>query len=167
MDTTTWWIGDPVEIISTGKKGLYHGTGPQGEVQIKLQDGTITNVSSDDIRLAEEEIETVHETLQWIPEKIARSEREPTQSYRLDLHYENLVRYFAHPPELSILEFQLSICAQFAQAAIENKMPFIRIIHGRGKGVLKNEVERILRQYPEFTLISFNPNMAAVDAWIK
>lgn len=167
MDTTAWWVGDPVQVISTGIKGRYHGPGQAGEIIIKLADGSFLPVQAGDARLVEEEIETVHDTIQWDPEKVSRMEPGPAKSYRLDLHYENLVRHFAPPPHLTILEFQLEICKQFAQAAIDSKMPFIRIIHGRGKGVLKNEVAKLLKSYPEFTIISFNPNMAAVDAWIK
>jgi len=167
MNTQTWWIGDPVQVISTGVKGKYHGQGPQGEIILKHPDGSLTSVPAEDILLTEEEIETVHETIQWDPEKEARIGKGSNQSYRLDLHYEHLVRHFTPPPHLTILEFQLDVCKQFIEAAIASKMPFIRIIYGRGKGVLKSEVEKMLRQFTEFTIISFNPNMAAVDAWIK
>jgi len=167
MDIIAWWIGDPVQVISTGLKGRYHGPGQAGDIIIKLPDGNLINIPVQDVRLAEEEIETDYKTIQWLPEKAARAEPGSSQSYRLDLHYENLTRHFTHPPDQTILEYQLDICNRFALAAIESRTPFIRIIHGRGTGVLRNEVERLLKKYPEFTLISFNPNMASVDAWIK
>ncbi len=167
MNTQTWWIGDPVQVISSGLKGKYNGETKNGEILLKLPDGTITPVPAEDIRLTEEEIETVHETIQWDPGKEARIGQGSAQSYRLDLHYEHLIRHFTPPAHLTILEFQLDVCNQFIHAAIEAKMPFIRIIFGRGMGVLKNEVEKLLRQHTEFTIISFNPNMASVDAWIK
>lgn len=168
MDNTGWWIGDPIQVISTGMKGKYHGQDPNGEIILKLPDGTLTPVLLSDVRLAEEEIETEHETILWNPEKEARLVDDTThRSYRLDLHYESLIKNFSPPPHLTILEFQLEVCKLFVLAAIAAKMPFIRIIYGRGKGVLKYEVEKLLKQYPEFTIISSNPNMAAVDAWIK
>ncbi len=167
MNPSSWWIGEPLEIISSGVKVRYHGPGSPGNILIRMPDGTITEAPLPDIRESQEE----QEPAKWFEDLMSEKEDNLAESIefrdQLDLHYEALMQNHAHPASQSILEFQLEICRQFIQEAIRLKRPYIRIIHGRGAGILKKEVETLLNNYPEVSIISFNPFMASVDVVLR
>lgn len=167
MNPSSWWVGEPLEIISSGIKVRYHGPVNPGNILVRMPDGTITEVPLPDIRECQEDQEPV----KWFEDLPLEKENRPKESTefgdQLDLHYETLIQNHAHPAGKSILEFQLEVCRQFVQDAIRLKRPYIRIIHGRGAGILKKEVESMLKNYPEASIISFNPFMASVDVVLK
>ena len=167
MNPSSWWIGEPLEIISSGVKVRYQGPGSTGNILIRMPDGAIMEVPLPDIRESQEE----QEPQKWfenLPSEKEDSEKESKEfGDQLDLHYETLIQNHAHPAGKSILEFQLEVCRQFIQDAIRLKRPYIRIIHGRGAGILKKEVESLLKNYPEASIISFNPFMASVDVVLR
>ena len=167
LNPSSWWIGEPLEIISSGVKVRYHGPGSLGNILIRMADGTIAEVPLPEIRESQEE----QEPEKWFEDLRSEKEESPETSKefgdQLDLHYEALIQKHAHPDGMSILEFQLEVCRQFIRDAIRLKRPYIRIIHGRGAGVLKKEVESLLKNYPEAGIISFNTFMASVDVVLR
>lgn len=167
VDPDELWIGDWLMIKSTGLKGQFHGRDELGNVIIKTKDHNKIIALSSDI----EKIPDVQDVLvEMINSPIRERERETEFvddfGDTLDLHYEELTQLFPHLSG-SKLEFQLAICTRFIKSAIHSRLPNIQIIHGRGQGILKNEVERLLKQYGEITIISSNPNLASVDAWMN
>ena len=72
----------------------------------------------------------------------------------IDLHTENL---FIDPQKTDaseILSIQLKAFEQFIEKAIRFKLHKIYVVHGLGKGVLKKEIEKKLKEYPQ--VVSFN-----------
>ncbi len=72
----------------------------------------------------------------------------------IDLHTENL---FIDPQKTDaseILSIQLKAFEQFIEKAIRYKLHKIYVVHGLGKGVLKKEIEKKLKEYPQ--VVSFN-----------
>ncbi len=67
----------------------------------------------------------------------------------IDLHAENLVPGYRNLESGEILRYQLNHCKNFLEKAIRYNLHKIYVVHGIGKGVLKQEVEKILKQYPE------------------
>ncbi|MBC8046678.1 MAG: DUF2027 domain-containing protein [Fimbriimonadaceae bacterium] len=74
----------------------------------------------------------------------------------IDLHIEKLEKNFRQLSNADMLQIQLRHCRIFLEKAIRYKLDKIYVIHGLGKGVLKNEIEKLLKQYPEIE--SYNNN---------
>ncbi len=67
------------------------------------------------------------------------------QVWEIDLHIENLIDDHHHLLNGEMLETQLRSCRQFIEKARDSKVKKIVIIHGVGKGVLKNEIYQMLQ----------------------
>lgn len=72
----------------------------------------------------------------------------------IDLHAEKLLPGHHHLSSADILQMQLSQFRHFLEKAIRLRLHRVYIVHGHGKGVLKQEIEKALRKYPEVQ--SFN-----------
>lgn len=67
----------------------------------------------------------------------------------IDLHIEKLIPSHHHLSNTEILQIQISQFKSFLEKAIRLQLDKIYIIHGVGKGVLRTEIEKCLKQYPE------------------
>lgn len=67
----------------------------------------------------------------------------------VDLHIEKLTNNWKHLSNLEILSIQLKEFEKWYDIAIANKQPSLIIIHGVGKGKLKEEIQEILKSKPE------------------
>ena len=161
------WIGDWIEMISTGVKGQYHGLNMEGKVNIRTKENVLTTALTTDIRQIEDEAELIPEPFSSVA---PADQNEKITEYDfgdiIDLHYEVLIAAYPHMTG-SKLEYQLDICNRFIHHAIQSRLINIQIIHGRGQGILRGEVEKLLKQFPEVTIISANPNLSSVDAWFN
>ena len=167
FDPGDLWIGDWLMIKSTGLKGQFNGLDQHRNVIIKTKDHNKLVVLSSDIEKIPDETDVKLDiSNDLIPEKELESETTDDFGDTLDLHYEALIQTYPHLSG-SKLEFQLDICTRFIKSAIHSRLPNFQIIHGRGQGILKSEVERLLKQYSQITIISSNPNLASVDAWMN
>jgi hypothetical protein len=68
--------------------------------------------------------------------------------YEIDLHIENLVADTKGLANADMLQIQLDALQQALHRAIVNRQERLMIIHGLGKGVLREEVHRILDNTP-------------------
>ena len=167
IDLKTLWVGDWIIIKSSGIKGQFDRMDDHGNVVIRGKDLNKIIVSPADAESIPDETDPLAETiLNPVGEKINAPAPEDDFGDTIDLHYESLTQIFPHLSG-SKLEYQIDICTRFIKAAIQSRLPNIQIIHGRGQGILKNEVERLLKQHHEITIISSNPNLASVDAWLN
>jgi hypothetical protein len=72
-----------------------------------------------------------------------------TPHYEVDLHIENL---FENPVKLTpteMLDIQLAELHRMLELAIANRQFSMVVIHGIGKGTLRNEVHEVLQHTPE------------------
>ncbi len=69
--------------------------------------------------------------------------------YEIDLHVENLVTDLKGLTNADMLHIQLEYLDRYLRLAINAKMDKVIIIHGLGRGVLKDAVHRILKETPE------------------
>lgn len=67
----------------------------------------------------------------------------------IDLHIERLQENYAHLSNAEIVHIQMTACEQAIDLAIRNGQISLTIIHGVGKGVLKEEIHHLLRSIPE------------------
>lgn len=66
--------------------------------------------------------------------------------YEIDLHIEHLVDRLKGLSNADIIAIQLAELDKYLRIAINNKQDKMVIIHGVGKGVLRNEVLRVLKE---------------------
>lgn len=69
----------------------------------------------------------------------------------IDLHIEQLITDWKHLPKNNLLTIQIQHFQKEIEQAIKNKEPNMVVIHGIGKGKLKNQIIKHLRFYPEVT----------------
>ena len=72
--------------------------------------------------------------------------------WEVDLHIENLVSSHRHLSNYEIVQIQISHCEFSIKKAIKNNVSKLIVIHGKGEGVLKEEVRKILKKYPVETM---------------
>lgn len=73
-----------------------------------------------------------------------RENLEPGRSV-IDLHIEKLMDDYNNKSSLEILNIQLKEFEKWYQLAVANKMPALTVIHGIGKGRLKEEIHLLLK----------------------
>jgi dsDNA-specific endonuclease/ATPase MutS2 len=145
MDLAKLWIGDEVKILTSGKIGKYEGlSGGQAKV---LVEGLYQLHPAEGIELYE--AQPVEEDLSEILEiRSPKSKKDPGFTNSLDLHLAKLPNYSPDSGQ-SILDYQLNQCQLFIKEIIKRKMSSATIIHGKGAGVLKQQVLQLLAGYPQ------------------
>lgn len=71
-----------------------------------------------------------------------------TNNLEVDLHIENLVDYPKRMDSFAIVQHQLAIFNEALTFCYKNNISKLIVIHGVGKGVLKNEILNLLLDYP-------------------
>ena len=69
--------------------------------------------------------------------------------YEVDLHIEALVENHRGLSNAEIIKIQLDALQRYLHLAIVHRQSSMIVIHGLGKGKLKEEVHTILKQTPE------------------
>jgi len=64
--------------------------------------------------------------------------------YEADLHIQNLLEHYEHLDSIEIIKIQLKRCLDCITEANLKRIPILRLIHGIGKGTLKNKIHRLL-----------------------
>jgi hypothetical protein len=88
----------------------------------------------------------------------------------VDLHIESIVDDHSKQKKKKILEIQKKLFLNCLESAIKEKLQKIIFIHGVGNGILKNEINQVLKQYPNIHY--FDASMqkygcGATEVWIK
>ena len=141
-----FWIGDHVKIISSGKTGIYEGV-KDGKARIRYGSKYIITMHKNLQKLPEEEhqidiFEDIHDfsSIKTIKEKFLK---------QIDLHIEKLAPERQNLIPEMILDFQIKSANDFIQVAISRKIFSVIIIHGKGNGALKMEIEHLLGDFPQ------------------
>ena len=158
-----FWVGDYVLIKSKNLYGKYHKDGQGGTCLVSTKEGIITTHISD-ISLAEE------------PEEVAISPKKSKKSHTtlkapkaqkvIDLHLDVL------DPRRQIsqhrmLDYQIEACKKFLNAALKARYRTVVIIHGKGSGILKQEIQHLLKM-SDLVDYSFEINEGgATEVWLK
>jgi len=91
--------------------------------------------------------------------------------FEVDLHIENLVPTTKGMSNADMLHTQIAALNEHLRIVINNKQERTIIIHGLGKGVLRDEVHKVLRQIPEVSKFSNEwqgqYGFGATEVWFK
>ena len=68
--------------------------------------------------------------------------------WEVDLHIEHLVDSHRNLSNYEIVQIQIRHCQYTIEKAIKENVHKLVIIHGKGEGVLKEEVSQLLERYP-------------------
>jgi hypothetical protein len=77
-----------------------------------------------------------------------------TPRYEIDLHIENLVDDSKGLSNAEIIKIQLDTFQRYLHLSIVHRQDRMVVIHGLGKGVLKDEVHKILKRTPEVRIFT-------------
>ena len=67
--------------------------------------------------------------------------------WEIDLHIERLVENHRNLSNYEIVQIQIRHCEFTIEKAIKNNVSRLVVIHGKGEGVLKEEVRQLLKKY--------------------
>ena len=67
--------------------------------------------------------------------------------WEIDLHIEHLVENHRNFSNYEIVQIQIRHCEFTIEKAIKNNVSKLIVIHGKGEGVLKEEVRQLLKKY--------------------
>ncbi|MEZ4908616.1 MAG: Smr/MutS family protein [Saprospiraceae bacterium] len=141
-----FWIGDWVRLISNGQKGQFEGL-QDGKAKIKINGKYYKCKLSDLELIPEEELEESIPILQTLNDY--DNTNNGKISNVIDLHIEKLEPKMKHQKAEMILQFQIKKLKEFLDTAIDTKFYMVLVIHGKGIGTLKLEMDHILKDYDE------------------
>lgn len=73
-----------------------------------------------------------------------------------DLHIEKLVKNFRGMSNYDILTLQMETAKRHVDFAIRNRIPKIVFIHGIGEGILKSELDHLLKNFEQISFQDAN-----------
>lgn len=142
-----FWIGDWIKIITTKKIGKYEGE-INGKAKIKIGNNIYLINLVDIVLLPEDEIpKSINKNQKEAPKKI-KSSFLPFNN-TLDLHIEKLAPKMINERAEVLVNLQIKQAENFINEAIKRKQINIVLIHGKGIGALKLEIEHLLKSFPE------------------
>lgn len=169
MSLNDYWIGDHVRVVSKDLIGRYAGEDASGKALVNYNNEIII-VNADDLELyvePEPVIELLDIDLEPV-KGIQPLQKQKLISHVIDLHYNVLApeRYQGNPHE-NILEFQIQKCKEFIEFSLQRRVGYIQIIHGKGQGILKAEVEKLLRSFDQVRFSHNTPDGGGLEVFLK
>lgn len=157
-----YWIGDHVWIASLQQEGIFEGK--QGDLAI-VKVGQEKNLFpfSDITIVQDEEVDFKLQELGIQTKTRPKSAFEFPES--IDLHIEDLNPNLINSEPALILSHQRSRLKDFVRSAIDHHRGYIIIIHGKGEGVLRSEVLKILHEFSEVKGVEHEPHGGAVKVY--
>ncbi|MBK9734304.1 MAG: Smr/MutS family protein [Saprospiraceae bacterium] len=167
MDIKDLWIGDEVFIKHTKVSGRFQGVNSSGKARI-LIDGKVFLVMEGDLELIpeKEHFPDIHKMMEEEKPAVASKKLVVTVFNTIDLHIEKLAPHMENELPSRILDFERQKCNEFLQEAMEKNYPVVTIIHGIGQGVLKSEIEHLLKNIPQIRFTFSKNNGGAVEVWL-
>lgn len=162
-------IGDPVMAIDDDVKGLIVAI-KKDTIDIETEDGFLMTFHQKELILDQRKAEfhsffsreKVNAALKekadskkGVPQKAKKSRKEE-YAIEIDLHIEKLVPNKKGMNNYDILNLQLETAKRQLEFAQRNRIPRIVFIHGVGEGILKYELESLLKRYENITFQEAN-----------
>lgn len=164
VDVKSLWIGDGLRIVKSGRTGRFEGIHKSGKLRIRIDDKVIL-ADARAVELYEEEAaDDLDLGLETETSPVKAINAPPDQ---IDLHIEVLAPHLAHQRPERILLHQMEACKAFVADAAQRRRYSVKIIHGKGEGVLRNEVHHYLRMNPTVALFTPSPDGGSTDVFLR
>lgn len=165
----TFNIGDKVSVIDDAIDGVVVGV-KNNEITIETTDKfmmtffvneliKINNISelnnfnkSEGLVKAKNDVTPTRKQIE-LQKKLEKVERGVPE---FDLHIEKLVKNKSGLSNFDILTIQLETAKKHIEFSIKNRIPKIVFIHGVGEGVLKSELDFMLKRYEQISFQDAN-----------
>lgn len=155
------WIGERLRIKSSGQIGTFEGIVTDQIIKLKTAHQVI-QIQLHQLELAEEEIT---DNSIFFDQDTELKKKDKTQN-SIDLHIEILAPNLSNARPERILLQQLRSFEIFMQKAIHNKLPHLIIIHGKGEGILRTEIQLKLKQQFNAKIIQSINDDGATEVWM-
>ena len=166
MPTVNIKIGDHVSVIDEDISGIVTSVG--SEITIETTEGFPVKFAPENLVvepkkwLAAQDLRGMSEKINEDsriknPKKRSLSKQSGVPPMIVDLHIEKLVKNPGRLEPWQILDFQLDSAKNQLEWALSKRKQRIIFIHGIGEGVLKAELETLLRRYDEIRFYPANP----------
>lgn len=146
--------GDRVEVIDDNISGVVMAV-DQETVTIETEDGFSMRFERNElVKMGRLDID--RSELNQVVQAEKNAQREKQKNHRkhqnkkpleVDLHIENLVASTKNMSDFDMLNHQLNTAKSQLEFAIKSHFQKVVFIHGVGKGVLRMELETLLRRY--------------------
>ncbi|HQU52004.1 MAG TPA: Smr/MutS family protein [Saprospiraceae bacterium] len=166
IDLKKLWVGDLVWIKSLQQQGTYRGLHHTNKAIVLIGD-TLIMVAGTDLELLPEEVDDGTDPfLLELQKEIPKEHPEWMNFSRsLDLHLEAINPGLEHASPSRALTFQIEQAKKYLERAIKLKIPSVVIIHGKGTGVLKMELEHLLGAYSAIRHFHSINEGGALEIW--
>ncbi len=161
------WVGDKLTVKGTSIAGTFEGV--EGEMVVIKMKGERLVVHHREVELAKEE-SSEDEKLEALSKELAEPKRQtglhdiPSS---IDLHIESLKPHYRNAEPIRILQVQMAEVRKFMDGAIEAGLKRVTIVHGKGKGTLKAEVEHLLKSsYKDAVHLIIPLNEGTTEVWL-
>lgn len=152
-------IGDRVSFVDEAGKGIVIEILDKSKVKVRNDDGfdliysvkkLVPLPDANDFRISpNEEFKFIKGKLksELLNKKKKSLPSQRKQVWEFDLHIENLIDDWRNLSNGEILDIQMKHFSSFMSRAIEKRIPKVIVIHGKGEGILKNEIRTALFAY--------------------
>ncbi len=151
-----------MKIISSGRIGKFEGE-VNGKAKVKVNDKLLLVAVNDLKLLDEKDVPKATIPTSKIKHYGKVKSKKINFDLPLDLHIEKLAPSMINQRTEIILNYQIKSAKEFIEKAIEKRRATITIIHGKGIGALKMEIDYLLNQYPEVYFRKTVNNGGAVE----
>ena len=164
VDINDLWIGDIVILKKSGRVGKFSGKSEGSKLRVKVGDKVVITTPSN-IDLAPEGTRINPFEEKKVQDTSNESTSAPTDT--IDLHIEHLNPSMQNSRAERIVDYQVKAAKSFIDTSLDSNVKRILIIHGKGEGVLKSEVDHLLSLYDEVEFSFRRNNGGATEVWLK
>ena len=173
---STLSVGDQVSFMSDNTKGSIVAIIDANHYEVEIEDGfnipahrlEIEKVWVEDIEVDEKALKSqIKKDLAVEKKQKSISNQAPGKYFshhEIDLHIENLIDNWQGLSNFEIVSKQLSYFRKRLFQALENHEEFLVVIHGVGKGTLKQEIDKYLLQFPNIFIGPADPKIYGMGA---
>lgn len=144
-------IGDTVSILDEPLKGKVLSVG--NRIKVLLEDGFEESYLPSQLSIFSKNI--LESTVE-VKDRVHITEIKPLKVVEIDLHFDAQRMKIHHIEHNEILNRQLQLLAEEIKECLSQKVDRLIVIHGIGKGILKNEVIQLSKRYPTISVHSLS-----------
>lgn len=164
MDLKSLWIGDLVKIIGTEIIGSFEGMESDKIALIKVNHH-IKKFLADQLELINEDEEITPDISDITSPDIIKPKNTRLDNM-IDLHIERLNPAMLQSTPDRILPYQLQKFEEFIQYHMTLTNAYVIIIHGKGEGVLRQQIHELLSLKYKARMFRLINNDGATEAWL-